>query len=141
MTEDAQEFIGCGIWASCTGFPFGEGGFGDAEGSGESVLIEAEAAAEAEDELCGGGVFFSTVDDDEGAAGRIVRDAAGGAVGEGDFSDVVELRGDGSDGVAMAAVGSDFRKGSDVAVVFVAPADDTGEEFGCVFSVFHGVIF
>ena len=41
----------------------------------------------------------------------------------------------------MAAVGSDFRKGSDVAVVFLAPADDASEEFGYVLSFFHDVIF
>lgn len=129
MAEDAQEFIGCGVRAACAGFPLGKGGLGYAESGGEVSLIEPETAAQADDKLCRGSVFLCSVDDDEGAAGRIVGDAAGGAVGEGDFSDVVELGGDVCDGVAMAAVGSDFGEGADVAVVFIAPTDDAGEEF------------
>ena len=142
LAEDAQEFVSGGIRTAGAGFPLGEGGLRNAERGGEFSLIEAESAAQAEDELGRGDVFLCSADDDEGAAGRIVGDAAGGAVGEGDFSDVVELRRDVSDGIAMAAVGSDFRKRSDIAVVLLAPADDARKEFGCFFSIlFHGVIF
>ena len=127
LAQDAQEFVGGGVRAASAGFPFGEGGLRNAEGGGKVSLIETETAVDAEDELGGGGVFFCNVDDDESAAGGIVWDAAGGAVGEGDFGDVIELRGDSSDGVAMTAVGSDFREGPDVAIIFLTPTDDSGE--------------
>ena len=92
IPEDAQEFVSRCIWSTRTGFPFGERGLRDAQGGGKISLIEAETAAEAEDELGRGGVFSATVDDDKRAAWRIVGDAAGGAVGEGHLSNVVELR-------------------------------------------------
>ena len=50
IPEDAQEFVSRCIWSTRTGFPFGECGLRDAQGGGKISLIEAETAAEAEDE-------------------------------------------------------------------------------------------
>ena len=140
LAEDAQEFVGGGIRAACAGFPFGEGGFRDAEGGGKVSLIETEAAAYIRNKGGGVAVWRGMAADDEGAAWGIEWEVVPEAGPEGLLCNIVQLSGHILwVGRMMAAIAAEFREGADVGVIFPAPADDAGEVFWIDFCfIFHG---
>lgn len=132
VAQDAQEFQSGGIGAAFAGFPFGEAGFGDAEGGGKFALVHTEAAPQVGHEPYGVEVTGFLRDDDDGTAGGGVGDG----VCQGLLCDFVQQ---GGDFCCCVSVATGFRcyfgQAAGVVLCGGVPADDAGELLGCVHAV------
>ena len=104
-------------------FPFDEGGCTHAEEGGEVFLGHAAGFAQGLDAAGGALLAVAGGGDDEGVwlgeRGAVIQ-----AIGDVDFRAFVEVAGDFVRGIAVRAIAVQIGQGANVAVVFVAPADE-----------------